>query len=114
LAIKEVQGTPNRPGRKGYVTTTFTGKDIRKARGMLDAQAKASAEKIRAEKSAWKRKVRNCRDQVKVVSDHAAEQITVMQRANRRLYPKGPPASRTCVSVGAFIRDGKVIRDDEA
>jgi len=114
VAIKEYQGTPNRPGRKGYVTTTFTGADVRKARGMLDKQAKESAAKIAAEKAAtWTHPVRNYAGSVKHVNERSAQQITAMQRANRRLYPKGPPASRSTFQMGAYIRNGRVIRDGE-
>ena len=111
MAIKQYQGTPNRPGRKGYVTTTFTGDDVRKARGMLDKQAAESKAKIAAEKLTWTNPVRNHRGQLRYVSDRSLQRILTMQRANSRLYPKGPPSARTTVSMGAYIRNGKVIRD---
>lgn len=114
MAITEVQGTPNRPGRRGYVTTTFTGKDIRKARGLLDKQAKASADKIRAEKSTWNRKVRNFRDQVKIVSDKSAEQIAALQRSMPSVYPKGALGSGTTrVMMGAYIKNGRVVHEGD-
>jgi hypothetical protein len=75
MAIKEYQGTPQRPGRKGYVTTTFTGDDVKKAKGMLDKQAKESAAKIAEEKSTWKNPVRNHKGRLKLVNDRSLDQI---------------------------------------
>lgn len=114
MAIKEYQGTPQRPGRKGYVTKVFTGPDIRKARGMLDQQAKESSAKKR--EKALKEdtvRVRNAAGEVRYVSEKAAQQITTMQRANRRLYPKGPPSSRISVSMRAYLKNGKVVREGD-
>lgn len=100
MAIKEEAGTPKRKGRKGYVTTTFTGDDIRKARGLLDKQAKESAAKINEEKLTWKCRVRNCRGQTKYVSEQSEQQITTMQRS---WYKKGPRSSRPTFSMGGHI-----------
>lgn len=113
MAIKEVQGTPNRPGRKGYVTTTFTGDDVKKARGMLDKQAKESAAKHRETMAKWKNPVRNHRGQLRIVSDKSLEQIQAMQKANPRLYPKGPPSVRTTVSIPGYIKNGRVVREGD-
>lgn len=120
MAIKEVQGTPNRPGRKGYVTTTFTGKDVRKARGLLDKQAKESAEKINAEKATYRNVMRNHRGQVKTVDDQGAQQIEVMMKAqsNRRFYPRGAPATRPTFTMPGYFKkmpDGtrKLVREGE-
>lgn len=119
MAVKEYQGTPNRPGLRGYVTKVFSGKDIRKARGILDKQAKESAAKIAEEKvSSWRTRVRNFTGRVWHVTDRSAQQITAMQRGNKQLYPKGPPASRPTFNMGGYIKtmpDGTkvVVRDGE-
>lgn len=114
MAIREYQGTKNRPGLKGYVTREFSGKDVRKARGLLDKQAKESAAKINEEKCReWTHPVRNHLGQVKYMNERSLQQILVMETANKKLYPKGPPATRPTISMGAYIQDGKVIRDNE-
>ena len=119
MAIKEYQGTKNRPGLKGYVTREFSGPDVRKARGLLDKQAKALKAKIAEEKvREWTNPVRNHLGQTRHVKAGSAERITLMQRANKRLYPKGPPASRPTFTMPGYIKtmpDGskRVVRNDE-
>lgn len=111
MAIKEEAGTPDRPGRRGYHTLTFTGDDVRKAKGLLDKQAKESADKINTEKLTWTKRVRNHKGSVRHVNERSEQQIVAMQRANRKLYPNGPPSSRPTFQVGAYIKNGKVCRD---
>jgi hypothetical protein len=110
VAITEFEGTKNRPGRKGYVTTKFTGKDVLKARGMLDKQAKELAEKIRREDAEKKILMRNIDGQPKLVNEESAQRIETMQRS---WYRKGPVASRPTFTMGARISNGRVVRDDE-
>lgn len=114
MPVKEYQGTPRRPGKKGYVTKVFSGEDgLRKAKGLLDKQAKESAAKHRETMSKWKVPLRNHRGQLMVVSEKSAQVIQAMQRANQRLYPKGPPSVRTTVSIPAYIKNGRVVREGD-
>jgi len=118
VAIKEYQGTPRRPGKKGYVTKVFSGADLKKARGLLDKQAKESAAKHRETMANWKNPIRNHRGQLRHVSDKSLGLIRELQKANPRLYPKGTPSVRTTVSISGYIKtmpDGtkRVVRDGE-
>lgn len=106
MAITETAGTKNRPGRKGYYTLKFTGSDIRKARGLLDKQAKESAAKIAAEKATWKVPVRNIVGERKLVSEEKAQRILTMQKA---WYRKGPVATRPTFTMNAYIKNGRVV-----
>lgn len=115
MPVKEFEGTPKRPGRKGYVTRVFTGPDgLRKAKGIRDKQAKEA----RAKKDAIAAKenvhaVRNFAGTKRLVSERSLKRIQALQKSKPWLYPKGPPASRVSVSIGAHIKNGRVVRDDE-
>jgi hypothetical protein len=114
VAIKEYEGTPGRPGRKGYWTRVATGEDIKKQRGTLDKQAREM--KGRKDAKALRENVhpvRNFAGSTRHVSEKSLERILAIQRTNKKLYPKGPPSSRITVSMGARIADGRVIRDGE-
>lgn len=113
MAIKEVEGTPGRPGRKGFYTLKATGDDVRKMRGRLDKQARVARERKAQYDAKKKIRVRNFAGSTKMVNEKSLETILAMQRANPRRYPKGPPASRVSVCLGASIRNGRVIRDGE-
>lgn len=114
MAIEEYQGTPNRKGRRGYYTIRFTGKDVQKARGLLDKQAKESAAKIREEKlKEWTYPMRNHKGTVRHVNQRGVETILALQRQEKQLYPRGPVSSKPSFSMGAYIKDGRVVREGD-
>lgn len=110
MAIIEKKGTPNRPGRNGYYTLKFTGKDVKKARGLLDKQARESAAKINEEKATWKTPMRNALGQKKLVSEESAQRIETMQKA---WYRRGPVATRPTFTMPCYIKDGRVVREGD-
>lgn len=119
MAITVRQGTKHNPNAKGFYRLEATGDDVRKMRGseivkQIKEKGALGIEKQMEEQRQGEDVMYPGGRRLRMGSNQAENAINFM----RRRLPKGPPATKTMVTIGARIvtmPDGskRIVRDYE-